>query len=89
MPGTRIADEDRKKIDEKFICTSCDMLLCMPMQTQCGHLMCSSCLQTLLEYVNFPFITIEPASLVAPATLQTQLDAYQTRFDNLILKIEY
>jgi hypothetical protein len=53
MPGTKIADEDRKKIDKKFICASCDMLLCIPMQTQCGHLMCFTCLQTLLEYVDF------------------------------------
>ena len=25
----------------------------MPMQTQCGHLMCFACLQALLEYVDF------------------------------------
>ena len=55
MPGTKITDEDRKKIDTKFICTICNLLLCMPMQTQCGHLMCFACLQTLLEYVDFPY----------------------------------
>ena len=45
--------EDRKKIDKKFICTSCDMLLCDPVQTHCGHLMCSDCVQALIEYVDF------------------------------------
>jgi hypothetical protein len=28
------------------------LLLCKPMQTHCGHLMCFACLQTLLEYVD-------------------------------------
>ncbi|XP_028415922.1 TNF receptor-associated factor 3-like [Dendronephthya gigantea] len=52
MPGTRITDEDRKKIGRKFICTSCDLLLSAPMQTSCGHLMCASCVDVLLESSN-------------------------------------
>ena len=106
----------------------------MPMQTQCGHLMCFACVQTLLEYVDFlycyalillaaknatigPLAGIEPAAPSFPVqrsnqlsyrgktipifthcatgrpgatvTLQTERDAYQTRFDYLNLKIEY
>ncbi|XP_028407742.1 TNF receptor-associated factor 6-like [Dendronephthya gigantea] len=49
MPGTKITDEDRKTIGRKFICTSCNLLLSAPMQTHCGHLMCSSCVDTMLE----------------------------------------
>ncbi|XP_028415916.1 TNF receptor-associated factor 3-like [Dendronephthya gigantea] len=52
MPGTRITDEDRRKIGRKFICTSCDLLLSTPMQTSCGHLMCASCVDVLLESSN-------------------------------------
>ncbi|XP_028415920.1 TNF receptor-associated factor 3-like [Dendronephthya gigantea] len=52
MPGIKITDEDRKKIDRKFICTSCNLLLSTPMQTSCGHMMCSSCVDTLLESSN-------------------------------------
>ena len=48
MPGIKITDEDRKRIDAKFICTSCKLVLYKPMQTMCGHLMCQSCIETLL-----------------------------------------
>ena len=50
MPGIKITDEDRHRIDAKFICTSCKLLLYLPMQTTCGHLMCQSCIETLLKY---------------------------------------
>ena len=57
MTGKRITDEDRKKIDKKFICTICNLLLCIPMQTHCGHLICLTCLQELLEYVDFLYFS--------------------------------
>ena len=48
MPGIKITDEDRQRIDAKFICTLCKLLLYIPMQTMCGHLMCKSCIESLL-----------------------------------------
>ncbi|XP_028408842.1 TNF receptor-associated factor 3-like isoform X2 [Dendronephthya gigantea] len=48
MPGIKITNEDRNKINPKFFCTSCNLLLSIPTQTICGHLMCSSCINTLL-----------------------------------------
>ena len=53
MPGTKITDEDRQRIDTKFICTLCRLLLYIPYQTMCGHLMCKSCIENLLKYDNF------------------------------------
>ncbi len=50
MPGIKLTDEDRQRIDAKFICTLCKSLLCIPMQTMCGHLMCQSCVENVLEY---------------------------------------
>ncbi|CAB4023239.1 TNF receptor-associated factor 3-like [Paramuricea clavata] len=52
MPGTKITDEDRQRIDIKFICTLCNLLLYIPFQTMCGHLMCKSCVENLLESKN-------------------------------------
>ncbi|CAB4019408.1 TNF receptor-associated factor 2 isoform X1 [Paramuricea clavata] len=52
MPGTKLTDEDHRKIDAKFICTSCKSLLNIPMQTMCGHLMCQSCVENLLKSSN-------------------------------------
>ncbi|XP_028412022.1 TNF receptor-associated factor 6-like [Dendronephthya gigantea] len=52
MPGMKITHEVRKNIDPKFICSSCKLLLIKPMQTTCGHLICSSCVDTLLECPN-------------------------------------
>ncbi|XP_028411639.1 TNF receptor-associated factor 3-like [Dendronephthya gigantea] len=49
MPGVNIKDDDRKRIDPKLMCSSCNLLLTRPMQTTCGHLICSSCVDTLLE----------------------------------------
>ena len=49
MPGQKISEADRKKINPKFICTVCGLLLSIPMQTSCGHLLCYVCLQTLLR----------------------------------------
>ena len=50
MPGIKLTDEDRQRIDGKFICTLCKFLLYIPMQTICGHLMCQSCVENVLEY---------------------------------------
>ena len=58
MPGTEITDEDRMRIDKKFICTICHLLLSVPMQTHCGHLMCLSCIQALLEYVDILLLLV-------------------------------
>ena len=56
MPGTKITDEDRQRIDGKFICTLCHDLLYNPMQTMCGHLMCLSCIENVLGYDNFSLV---------------------------------
>ncbi|CAB4039105.1 TNF receptor-associated factor 3-like, partial [Paramuricea clavata] len=52
MPGFKITDEDRRRIDAKFICTLCKLLLYIPYQTVCGHLMCQSCVENLLKSPN-------------------------------------
>jgi hypothetical protein len=49
MPGQQISKVDRRKIDSKFLCSKCELLLNEPMQTQCGHLMCKSCVQVILR----------------------------------------
>ena len=59
MPGIEIKDEDRRKIDQKFICALCKLLLCIPLKAACGHLMCQSCVQDILKYVNFSFHTFD------------------------------
>ncbi|XP_046855620.1 TNF receptor-associated factor 3-like isoform X2 [Xenia sp. Carnegie-2017] len=48
MPGIKIRDEDREKINAKYICTRCHLLLVNPMQTICGHLFCLSCINIIL-----------------------------------------
>ncbi|XP_028407478.1 TNF receptor-associated factor 2-like isoform X2 [Dendronephthya gigantea] len=48
MPGTKIANEDRQTINQKLICSYCNLLLSTPMQSACGHFMCSSCVDTIL-----------------------------------------
>ncbi|XP_046860806.1 TNF receptor-associated factor 6-B-like [Xenia sp. Carnegie-2017] len=49
MPGIKIRDEDREKINAKYICTRCHLLLVNPMQTMCGHLFCQSCINIILR----------------------------------------
>ncbi|XP_046839927.1 TNF receptor-associated factor 3-like [Xenia sp. Carnegie-2017] len=46
MPGIKIRDEDREKINAKYICSH--LLLVNPMQTMCGHLFCQSCINIIL-----------------------------------------
>ena len=48
MPGFCLANPDRAKIDVKYICSYCDLLLREAMQTSCGHFYCHSCLENLL-----------------------------------------
>ena len=49
MPGQKISETDRKKINPKFICIVCELLLRLPMQTPCGDLLCYECMETLLR----------------------------------------
>ena len=49
MPGQQISEDDRRRIDTKFLCSKCELLLIEPMQTFCGHLICKSCLQLILR----------------------------------------
>ncbi|XP_046855204.1 TNF receptor-associated factor 3-like [Xenia sp. Carnegie-2017] len=49
MPGIKIRDVDRKKIQPYLICTYCCLLLVNPMQTSCGHLFCQSCIDILFR----------------------------------------
>lgn len=48
MPGFRLANSDRVKIDVKYVCSYCNLLLREAMQTSCGHFYCHSCLENLL-----------------------------------------
>ncbi|XP_028415913.1 TNF receptor-associated factor 3-like [Dendronephthya gigantea] len=52
MPGEQISDRNRKKINKKFLCTKCSLLLKEPMQTICGHLICKGCVQNILGSGN-------------------------------------
>jgi hypothetical protein len=54
MPGLKITDEDRTKIDLKFICIICNLLLCKPMQTHCGHALDVFCLPGHIAKVSLP-----------------------------------
>jgi hypothetical protein len=58
MPGQQISKVDRRKIDSKFLCSKCELLLNEPMQTQCGHLLCKSCLQVILRYIILPSLNL-------------------------------
>ena len=49
MPGYQIANPDRAKIDDKYFCTFCKLLLREAMQTSCGHFYCQSCLGNLFQ----------------------------------------
>jgi hypothetical protein len=52
MSGQEISEIDRKRINKKFFCSSCDLLLVEPMQTLCGHLICKGCVENIFRYVN-------------------------------------
>ena len=58
MPGTRIKDQDWSNIDPNYICQLCGLLLHQPVQSNCGHLFCQSCVENLLKYVNHVFLNI-------------------------------
>ncbi|XP_020607916.1 TNF receptor-associated factor 4-like [Orbicella faveolata] len=49
MPGYRLASLDKKTIDDKYFCSSCELLLREAMQTSCGHFYCQSCLANLIQ----------------------------------------
>ena len=51
MPGYQVCRnifEDRK-IFEKYSCPACDLLLRDPVQPSCGHLLCKTCADKILE----------------------------------------
>ena len=33
MPGQQISEDDRQRVDKKFLCSKCELLLIEPMQT--------------------------------------------------------
>ncbi|XP_044172470.1 TNF receptor-associated factor 3-like [Acropora millepora] len=47
MPGYRLTNYDELKIDKKYFCSFCKLLLRDAMQTSCGHFYCFSCLGNL------------------------------------------
>ena len=49
MPGFRLPNPDRAKIDVKYFCSYCELLLREAMQTSCGHFYCHSCLENLVD----------------------------------------
>ncbi|XP_028411643.1 TNF receptor-associated factor 5-like isoform X2 [Dendronephthya gigantea] len=52
MPGIKITDDDRKSLEQAFFCTLCKDLLANPFQTYCGHLICETCVHTLMGCSN-------------------------------------
>ncbi|XP_074613348.1 TNF receptor-associated factor 5-like [Acropora palmata] len=51
MPGYQLANCDQSKIDKKYFCSFCELLLRDAMQTSCGHFYCFSCLGNLRKPV--------------------------------------
>ncbi|XP_015767596.1 PREDICTED: TNF receptor-associated factor 3-like isoform X3 [Acropora digitifera] len=51
MPGYQLANCDKSKIDKKYFCSFCELLVREAMQTTCGHLYCFSCLGNLRDRV--------------------------------------
>ncbi|XP_067057955.1 TNF receptor-associated factor 2-like isoform X2 [Acropora muricata] len=51
MPGYQLANSDKSKIDKKYFCSFCELLLRDAMQTSCGHFYCFSCLGNLRDPV--------------------------------------
>lgn len=49
MPGYCLANPDKARIDAKYFCTYCKLLLRDAMQTSCGHFYCQSCLPNLIQ----------------------------------------
>ncbi|CAB4022103.1 TNF receptor-associated factor 3-like, partial [Paramuricea clavata] len=82
MAGQQISDVDRTKIDVKFLCSKCELLLNEPMQTHCGHLMCKSCVQLILSHAN-PVCPKDGASLNEKEIF---LDGY-TKRELMLLKL--
>ena len=52
MPGLEVAKIDRKRLNKKFFCSKCDLLLVEPMQTPCGHLICKDCVQIIVSLTS-------------------------------------
>ena len=49
MSGLKISENDRLRINSKFLCSNCGLLLTEPMQTSCGHLMCHGCVEEMFR----------------------------------------
>lgn len=47
MPGYKLCSADQEKVEEKYICSFCHLLLKDAVQTCCGHLYCKECLENL------------------------------------------
>ena len=58
MPGYNLITADRERIDPKYLCNSCGLLLREAMQTACGHFYCRSCLGHLFMWaIKLNFMT--------------------------------
>ncbi|XP_015772347.1 PREDICTED: TNF receptor-associated factor 2-like [Acropora digitifera] len=44
MPGYKLCSSDQKRIEPKYLCNFCGLLLKNAMQTGCGHFYCEECL---------------------------------------------
>uniref|UniRef100_A0A3B1IKW1 TNF receptor-associated factor 3/5 RING domain-containing protein n=1 Tax=Astyanax mexicanus TaxID=7994 RepID=A0A3B1IKW1_ASTMX len=38
------------KSHPKYCCEACQLVLCKPRQTECGHRFCETCIKDLLRY---------------------------------------
>lgn len=50
MPGYRISSTTKDTIDKRYLCPLCDTLFRDPVQTECGHVYCNSCVQELKRH---------------------------------------
>lgn len=50
MPGFRVSSTAKVAIDKKYLCPLCQLIFKDPVQTDCGHVYCHSCLQKLKRH---------------------------------------
>lgn len=56
MPGFRVSSTAKVAIDKKYLCPLCQLIFKDPVQTDCGHVYCHSCLQKLKRYLWYSLL---------------------------------
>ncbi|KAK2574202.1 TNF receptor-associated factor 2 [Acropora cervicornis] len=75
MPGYRLCSSDQERIEQKYLCNVCGLLLKNAMQTGCGHFYCEECLGSLHVNDQWEMTSVQD---------QTELLEYEVFPDMLI-----